>query len=362
MAENNQYPYSRYIVIIAIIILAWLIFLIVEPFITAIIAGIIVSYVFYPVYKQINKFFKRNAIAAFITSVLIVLIVTVPAAFFVNAVSKEAYVSYIMVKQKVLHGNLFGVECETEQNQLCAISDFFKDIISDTRNRYYIESTIQKATTYVIDNASSFIFSLPVLLLNIFIIIFLMYYLFKDGKIIFDKIKRLLPFKKKYQGIIFKQFSDVIYAVIFGQLLIALIQGTLGSIGFFIFGIPSPILWGIAMAFFALIPFIGTAIVWFPVALLQILTGLSTGDNSIVTKGILLMLYGIFVISTIDNFLKPKVIGERARIHPVLVLLGVVGGLKLFGIVGIVAGPIVIAMFMTIVKIYEEKKLLSSIK
>lgn len=362
MAKNNQHHYFRYIVFLLILLLAWLVFLLINPFITAILAGIIISYIFYPLYKQINKLFKKNTISALITSILVILVVTTPLAFVLNTISKEAYVSYIVVKQKVLHGDLFGVDCNVDENLLCTISNFFKEVLSDPKNRYYIEDTIQRTTSFILENASSLIFSFPILILNLFILIFLMYYLFKDGKTIFNKLKKLLPVKKKYQERIFKQFNDILQAVIYGQLLIALIQGTLGGIGFFVLGIPSPILWGIAMAFFALIPFMGTAVIWLPVALFQILTGLSQADNSLVTKGILLILYGIFVVSSIDNFLRPKLIGDRAKIHPVLVLLGVVGGLKLFGIVGLVIGPVILAMFMTVVRIYEEKKLISSLK
>lgn len=361
MAEK-AYPYSKYIFFLVIVIVAWLVFLIVRPFIRAVLAGIIISYIFYPVYKQINKWVKRDTLSAFTTSILVILVITIPLVLFLNAISKEAYVSYILVKQKVVQGDLFGVDCAVKENPLCSVSDFFKDIMSNPQNRFYIEDTIQRTTSYIIDNASTFLFSLPVLLLNLFIIIFLMFYLFKDGNHIFNKIKSLIPFKHTYQEIIFKQFSDVLYAVVYGQLLIALIQGILGGIGFFILGIPSPLLWGIAMAFFALIPFVGPPIIWIPVALLQILSGLSQSDNSIITKGILLALYGFFIIGTIDNFLRPKIIGDRAKIHPILVLLGVVGGLKLFGLIGLIVGPVILAIFMTLIRIYEEEKLLSSLK
>ncbi len=362
MKENKEYPYSKYVLFLIILILTWLVFLVVSPFINAILTGIVVSYIFYPLYKLINKLFNKKTVSAFITSILVILMIITPIAFLLNAVSREAYVSYIIVKQKLLQGNIFGVDCDIKNNTLCTVSNFLKGIISDPKNRYYIEDTIQRTTTYIIDNASTFIFSLPVLLLNLFIIIFLMFYLFKDGKAIFNKIKNLLPFKKIYTERISRQFSDILYAVVYGQLLIALIQGVLGGIGFYIFGIPSPILWGIAMAFFALIPFVGPPIIWLPVALLQILTGLSQSDNSLVIKGILLILYGSLVVGTIDNILKPKIIGDKAKIHPILVLLGVVGGLNLFGFVGLVVGPIILAIFMTIVRIYEEKKLLISTK
>jgi len=362
MAGNKQYEYSKYFLFALVIILAVIVFMIIHPFINAILAGIIISYIFYPLHKRINKLVRQKTISAFITSALALLIIAAPIAFFLNSISKEAYVSYIVVKQKILYGNLLDIDCETEDNPLCPIPLFFKEIVSDPKNRYYIEDTLHKVTSSIIENASSLLFSLPLFFLNFFIIVFIMFYLFKDGAHFFEKIKRILPFKKPYQEMIFRQFNDILYAVIYGQLLIALIQGILGGIGFFIFGVSSPILWGIAMAFFALIPFIGTPIIWLPVTLLQIFTGISQHDSTMVSKGIFLMLYCLLIVGTIDNILRPKVIGDRAKIHPVLILLGVVGGLRIFGIVGLVIGPVILAIFMTIVRIYEERKLHISLK
>ena len=108
--------------------------------------------------------------------------------------------------------------------------------------------------------------------------------------------------------------------------------------------------------FFSLIPFIGSSIIWFPAALLLIFNGYIQLDNVIIIKGVLLILWGMFIVGLIDNLLKPKIIGSKARIHPVLVLIGVLGGLKVFGIIGIIIGPIILALLTTFIKIYEEGK------
>jgi predicted PurR-regulated permease PerM len=183
-----------------------------------------------------------------------------------------------------------------------------------------------------------------------------MFFLFRDGKIFVDKIERIMPLKDKYRKHVFKKLSDMAYAVIYGSIIIAVVQGTLGGIGFLIFGLPSPLLWGIVMIFAALLPYIGSSIIWFPAALMVILNGYLNMETTLIIKGILLMLYGIFVISTIDNILKPKIIGSKGGLHPVLVLLGVVGGLKFLGFIGIIIGPIILAMLVTFIKIYEEEK------
>ena len=162
--------------------------------------------------------------------------------------------------------------------------------------------------------------------------------------------------KDKYRKHVFKKLNDMAYAVIYGSIIIAVIQGTLGGIGFLIFGLSSPLLCGIVMIFASLIPYVGSSIIWFPAALIIIFDGYLNMETTLIIKGILLMLYGIFVVGTVDNILKPKIIGDRSGLHPVLVLLGVVGGLTLLGFVGIIIGPIILAMLATFIKIYEEEK------
>ena len=183
-----------------------------------------------------------------------------------------------------------------------------------------------------------------------------MFFFFRDVHIIVDKIEKLLPLKKAHQKYIFEKFNEVMFAVIYGSIVVAIIQGALGGLGFFIFEVPSPILWGIIMMFFSLIPFVGSSIIWFPAAILLIFNGYIQLDNVIIIKGVLLILWGMFIVGLIDNLLKPKIIGTKARIHPVLVLIGVLGGLKIFGIIGIIIGPIILALLTTFIKIYEEGK------
>ena len=165
-----------------------------------------------------------------------------------------------------------------------------------------------------------------------------------------------MPLKAKNRNQVIKKLNDMSFAVIYGSLIIAILQGILGGIGFLILGLPSPLLWGIAMIFASLIPYIGSSIIWFPTALFLLFDGYLNLDTTLIIKGILLLIYGIFVIGTIDNILKPKIIGSRGGLHPILVLLGVVGGLKFLGFIGIIICTIILAMLVTFIKIYEEEK------
>ena len=275
--------------------------------------------------------------------------------FLLNTVSKEAYTTYLLSKQKVVSGQFIS-ECQPADKSICKSLNYFADKANDPRVKYYFDTTVKGITTKITESISNILFSIPIFLLDIFIILFVMFFLLKDGEVFVDKVERIMPLKGEYREHVFKKLNDMAYAVIYGSIIIAIIQGTLAGFGFFIFGLPSPLLWGTVMMFASLIPYIGSSIVWFPASLMLIFEGYLNMETSMIMKGALLILYGIFVVGTIDNILKPKLIGSKGGLHPVLVLLGVVGGLKFLGFVGVIVGPIILAMLVTFINIYEEEK------
>jgi len=248
------------------------------------------------------------------------------------------------------------LECEPADKPICRTVSYLTDKANDPKIRYYFDTTLKSASTKITESISDILFSIPIFFLDTFIVLFVMFFLFKDGNILINKIERIMPLKDKYREHIIKKLNDMAYAVIYGSIIIAIIQGTLGGLGFLILGLPSPLLWGIVMIFASLIPYIGSSIIWFPAALLLIFNGYLNFETAPIIKGILLIIYGVLVVGTIDNILKPKIIGAKGGLHPVLVLLGVVGGLKFLGFIGVIIGPIILAMLVTFIKIYEEEK------
>jgi predicted PurR-regulated permease PerM len=123
-----------------------------------------------------------------------------------------------------------------------------------------------------------------------------------------------------------------------------------------IFGVSSPLIWGIVMAFAALVPFIGTGVIWLPPALIKLVNGIANNNTGQIIGGILFILYGIIIISSLDNILRPKIIGNKAKVHPVLILVGVLGGLYMLGFIGIIVGPMILALFSTFIQAYEKDK------
>lgn len=332
-------------------------FFIIKPFITAILSSLVLAYIFYPLYKLINKKIKNKSWASFIVTVIAVLLILVPLFFVLNTVSREAYFLYLTSKQKIFTGEFFAGKCTEESTETsCKITSYVKDLFSDPKMAYYLDTTAKKITDFFVKHISSFLFSIPIMFLNFFIVIFVTFFFFRDGEVLVKKVEDLLPLKEAHKKHVFNKFNDVTFAVIYGSIIIAIIQGILGGIGFFAVGIKSPLIWAIIMMFFALVPYVGSTIIWLPAALILIFNGYIESNTFVIVKGILLILYGTFIIGLADNFLKPKIIGDRARVHPILVLLGVLGGLKFFGPVGIIVGPVLLALLVTFIKIYEEEK------
>jgi len=353
MAKKEDY--SKYFFVLFVMLMIWLVFLVLKPFIGALLGSVFLSYLFYPVYKWVKKKVKSKNVASLIVSFIVILVLLVPLFFVLNTLTKEAYVTYLTSKQKILSVGDMLKNCP-EGGPFCGFINYVGEFLDDPKVKYHMQNTVEKVTSYIIDSASTLVFSIPKFVLNFFVMIFTMFYLFKDGPAVLNNLKRVLPLKDIYKRHLFEKFNKVTFAIVYGHIVVAIIQGIVGGIGLFIFGVTSPIIWGIVMIFAALIPFIGTGIVWFPPALLKLFNGLATGDSRAIVGGVLFMLYGILIISSLDNILRPRIIGKRAKVHPVLILVGVLGGIYLLGFVGLIAGPLIFALFVTFIKAYERDK------
>ncbi len=353
MARNNEAKGRIMIVpIIVVVSLVVLSFLIIKPFITALLSSAALAYIFYPLHRRLNLRIKSPNISALIIAILILLIVALPLIFLINVASKEVYVSYLLVKQKVIAGKVFASECP-EKNFLCNAYDSLKEFFTRDSVRFYLNDWLKRSTDTAVKFTSDFVFAIPKLILGVFVTFFMTFYFLRDGKGIVNRFTDYIEIKETHHRSILKQLGDLTYATLYGSIIVAIIQGVLGGLGFFIFGVPSPILFGGIMILAALIPVVGTAIIWAPAAILLIITGLTTGNMAVLWKGIGLLIYGTVIVSGIDNVLKPKIIGDRAKVHPVLILVGALGGLALFGVIGVLIGPLTLVLLFRILKIVK---------
>jgi len=188
-----------------------------------------------------------------------------------------------------------------------------------------------------------------------FVMLYIIFFLLIDGNKLIAKMKKAIPLKKQYHHKIQKTLEDTTHAIVFGTVVTALIQGGIAGIGYWIIGgFDNAILLGLLTAFFAIIPYLGSAIVWLPASAFVFLSGILTGSPLLLTRGVGLFLFGALVVSTIDNLIKPHIIGGRANIHPVIILIGILGGLR-FGLVGVVMGPLILALFIRLTELFEKE-------
>jgi predicted PurR-regulated permease PerM len=346
--------YSKFSFMFFFILILIISFLIIKPFIVVIFSGVLVAYIFYPVYKRFNKKIKRENLSAFLLTILILALILVPTALFVSTISDDIMRFYLSSKQ-VVAGKLFYEECETD-SFVCNTIDYAKEIIANPTVNAQIKNSLSKVASYLFDLTSEVVVSIPKVILNIIILLFVVFYSFRDGKDAWKKALSLIPLKSIFKKQLETQTKDLIYATVYGNIVMAVVQGLLGMIGFLIFGVPSPVLWGFVMIFAALLPFVGSALVWFPAVLYLLLLGYIQTDTTMIWKGVGLFLYGFLFISMIDNILKPKIIGDRTKLHPLLILLGIFGGLALMGILGLILGPLILAFLVSFVKVYEIEK------
>jgi predicted PurR-regulated permease PerM len=203
----------------------------------------------------------------------------------------------------------------------------------------------------MIDWLQAILKAIPNLALNIFITIFSTYYFLKHAGDIFKYLQEIFPLSAGRYKQIVARFDDLSRGVIMGQVVVGTLQGVLAWIGFLVIGLPNPVLWGFLTAVISIIPLLGAAMVWFPIFVYLLIKGFYLGG---LWKAIFLFIYGMFVVSTIDNILKPKIVGQHANIHPLIVLFGILGGIQLFGLPGILIGPLVLTLFDLIIEIYKE--------
>jgi len=340
--------FSKTFFVTALFVLVALTAVVLFPLVTPIVLAAIAAYTTYPFYKFLHRKIKNKQIAASIIVLIILILLVVPSYFAVNSLSKEGYSFFITMKQKLASGAIDEQVCAQTGDAFCKIGNKIVEIIKDPQFKYYLEDITSKVSNYVITFASNLITSLPVLVTDIFVMLFMMFYFLIDGTAFIDKMKRSIPLRSHHIDDMMNRFGEFTYATIYGNLITAIIQGTIGGIIFYILGLSTPILAGLAMAFFAFIPFLGTAIVWVPVVISLFLLGETS-------KAVILLILGTFIISTIDNIIKPEIIGKRTNLHPAATMVGIVGGLFTMGMIGILIGPLVISLLLSFIEVYYKE-------
>lgn len=320
--------FTKYFLIALLLIFVYLAVVTLMPVFKSMVLGFVLAFAFYPIYEWLKNRLKYKSVAAWIMVVLILIIFILPGIYIVNSLIHETQSAYTLFQ---------SVDFDK-------VNEFLPGTIaSDGDMKGYMSEGLLKVRDFIVGYAPDIIGSVAETFLGLFIMFFVMFYSFIDGKKWIEGIKKRMPLKKEYTNKLIKNTESITKAVLYGYILTAIIQGSIGGLIFWILGVSNPIFWGFIMIILAIIPFVGTPIVWLPAAIIELLMG------HYVT-GILLLILGFTIIMNVDNFLRPKLIGNKAKVHPVIILVGVLGGLSVFGFTGIILGPMILTLLMVLFK------------
>jgi len=315
------------------------------PFISAIILAAVVTSIFKPVYVLLNR--KTSPLfSSLLTCALIFFILFIPTVFFVGLLSKEAYDLYLMGKGAVISDQIKQIlETSKILDKINLIlSNFHIEITGEELNKG-ISELGKVVGLFLYQQASSIASNIFKFFVYFFFMLLIIYYLLIDGDKLISFIIDLSPLPKEQDQKLIRKFKDMAGAILIGNGVGGLIQGVAGGIVFSLFGLKSAFLWGVIMGFLAFLPIIGVGVVFIPAAIFLFFKGR-------IAAGIFFIIFYLILSVSVDNLLKPKLVGQRVKMHTLLVFLSIIGGLNIFGILGIIYGPLTATAFITLTDIY----------
>ena len=342
--------------LISIFFIALLIFIIYQtfsifsPFVKAIFWSAILAFAFYPLHDLFKKYCKMNdSLSALLVTIVIFLIVIPPVVILAVNVTGQAIELYQATVNYIRSGNLQTLIDQVRSfNWIQKIEQHIVewDILRGSLENWILTSTkaLGNFTASQVGTISKNTFFLG---LNVFLMVFLIFVFIKDGHKIYKFFYDVAPLDDHAKQSIFGHINKTFGAVIRGQLLTSLVQAILAGVMFYLLGIPLSLLFALATFITALIPVIGASGIWLPLAIYLFL-------QQAHTKALILFLFGVLVISLVDNVLKPAIIGERTRLPYILLFFGILGGIKAYGLMGIFLAPVILTLFFALIKIYQQ--------
>ncbi len=330
--------------LVSFFLLGWLLL----PFLSILILGMVVSGIFFPLFKLLDSLPKiKSSLASLLTCVLIFFLLFVPIVFFVGSLTQQAFGLYEMAKGAVINDQIGILLRDTHllERANSVLSRFNYELTGEEIKNGISE--IAKFVGFFLYNQARAIASNTLaFVVNFFLMLMVVYFLLLDGDKLVAYIVELSPLPEDQEQVLIAKFNAMAGAVLIGNGLGGVIQGGLGGLVFWFFGLPSAFLWGVIMGLLAFLPIIGIGVVFIPTAIYLLITG-SIG------AGIFFLVFYFVLSMGIEYVFKPKLVGQRVKMHPLLVFLAIIGGLKLFGILGIIYGPLVVTGFLTLAEIYR---------
>lgn len=339
---QSRIPGGWAVLVVALLIGLYLCWQILQPFVDVLLWAVVLVVVFRPVHRRLLARIGHPGWAATVSTLLVIVTILGPVTLITLAVANEV--------------RDFAQNLETNPIRLDFDSPLFGPLlrwmdqyvdVERYQNPAFLRERLEGWTGTLANRTLGVVGGAVSVVVQMFLVIFTMFYLFRDGDAIRAAASDVLPLERSQMRDVLGRTREVIGATVYGVIVIAIIQGVLGGAIFWTLGLPSPLLWGVVMFFLSMIPMAGAFLVWAPAALFLAFTG------EWVRAGILVA-WGVLVVGSIDNFLSPRLVGKRTRLHELLVFFSVLGGLEVFGVLGLVLGPVVVAITLALVEMVRQ--------
>ena len=333
IGERVKDKLSSNFFIIVLLGVLFLAALVVWPYIGFIILAMVIAYAARPLYIFILKHLRiRKGLAAGIMVALTVLLLFLPSIFIMRSLVVQA------------SNTLSSFDSGTLER----FNDFIGGMGLDMEAGSALQLLTSRIQDFLITESFNVIGSIADIVIGVLITFFVLFYLFRDGDKIYRTLGETLPLRQEHKKVLFGEMQLVTNAVIYGQLIIALIQGVAGGLAWAIFGLNNAVFWGFVIAIISFLPVVGTLIVFIPAGLLQII------QHSNYLSGVGIMVFGVILVMNVDSIVRPLIISERSRLNAALILIGVIGGLKAFGFMGFIIGPLVLALLIALLQAFRK--------
>ncbi len=321
--------------------------LLLEPFLSALIWAAIIALALHPLYRRMVTLLRgRRSLSAVLMTLATLLLVIGPAVVLFVMLASQVVDLYQWTVKYVQSGQWMDLWNRLKGSALSSILE--QPFVAQMDIKGFLVKGLGQFSSDLAGQVAGALKNILLLTVNFLIMLFALFFFFRDGETYYATAMEILPFSDEQKRAITEKLSGTFSAVINGIFLIALLQGAVTGTGFALFGVPFPVFWGFLAFVLALLPVVGAAGVWVPGALYLFLQGFTM-------KALLLGIWGLLLVSTPDNFLKPVFIGKKAKIPTFFLFIGILGGLKVYGFLGILFGPLVVTLVIVFVRIYREE-------
>jgi predicted PurR-regulated permease PerM len=321
-------------------------YLLFRPYVTPILFASVIAIVFYPLHKGIQRVFRSRNIAALVSTVVTLVLTVVPLTFLLLAISHELTDLYRSLATKSADaGGVIDYLIQGSEKMVSWAGRHVRLPSIDLQG--ILLRRLEGASAWLVRFGASLISNAFSFVANAVVALVILFFLFRDGETGTFKIMAALPFPEDRLSEMRAHISSTVVANFYGGVAVGALQGTLTGISFWALGLDSPVLWGVVTGFFSLVPVVGSAMVWAPASVVLLLTGHSI-------KAIILLALGVAVIGTIDNVVRPLIIGRRVRLHAVFVFFALLGGVQLFGVLGLFVGPVILSITAALLMMLRE--------